>query len=238
MGQPIGVYGIFCAALVASLTGCPSRGAAGASPGKPAFNPYKSNMPSDPFEDWYPESISPPEGTRYPYLLAPLPDTTTLPGLDRPYINHVMSQMVIIARANLRLIKGVGTKEHSENFGDYNEFVGEALENIEAEDVPEGLRQFQDDLTGAIALQLVHFEKVARIVEKHMEPVYEREALTEVAAAGEIEQALKKTQGILEGEAASAKLTAAWSQLSERYADHWTDELRESIYSHFRVLDL
>ena len=220
--------------LAVALTGCPSGGPAV----EKAFDPYKGDMPSDPFEDWYPETIMAPEGTRYPYLLLRLPAITDLPGLDQRYINHVMSQMVVVARANVRLLKRLGTKEHEEAVGDYNEFAGEALENIESETVPQGLREFHDDMGAAFALQQRYFAKSARIVSEHMGPVYERENLTEVAVAGEIETALKGTTNIIEGNAASAKLTAAWEKLSERYGGHWNDGLRDSIYSHFRAMDL
>lgn len=231
MRTGIGVVGVL---LAVALVGCPSGGPTAVK----AFDPYKSNMPADPFEDWYPETIVAPEGTRYPYVLLRLPDTTALPGLDRSYINHVMAQLVTIARSNARLVKRMGTKEHDEAVGDFNEFAGEALENVEAETVPEGLRAFHDDLCAALALQQAHFTKTARGVAAFMKPVYEREALTEVAVASEIERALKSTTHIIEGKAASAKLTAAWAQLSARYGGHWDDPLRDSIYSHFRAMDL
>jgi hypothetical protein len=224
------------ACLTALLLGCPS-GSGGPKVAK-RFDPYANNMPPDPFEDWYPESIAPPEGTRYPFLLSPLRDVTALPGLDQPYMNHVMAQLVTVARANLLLAKGLGGKEHDDALANYSDFVGEAVENIEAEDVPEGLRAFHDNVVDAIALQRIQFEKAGGIVAEHMAPVFERADLTEIILSSEKETALKATVGILEGKAASAKLVAAWTELSARYTGHWSDRTRDAMYSHLRAMDL
>lgn len=99
---------------------------------------------------------------------------------------------------------------------DYRRSTGEALAKIRGEHAPSGLEGFGEDVASAIELQRMAFSRAVR----------ER-------AAGEPAGQEYKAP---EARAASQKLMAAWTAMTQRYSA-WTPEMRDSIYHHLCALD-
>lgn len=223
-----------CAAAVFLLAGCPKKQVAG----PPKIDAYKDATPPEEFEDLYPETIEPPKGTEYPCRLKALPEELDgLPGQDHRYINHVYSQVVIIARSNLNALLHMGKRTQEGAFADYESTTADALQLIEAEDVPRGLESFHADLVRAIELQRAYFKKAATLYDARLRPQFEAKA-GETTIERERDAAAREVEKLIEATAASAKLTGAWNKMVQRYEGHWPKHISESIYLHLRAMDL
>jgi hypothetical protein len=223
------------AIFAAAMLGCP---AADDPVPKQAFDPYASASSPGDYEDWYPESVMAPEGMEYPVRLLPLPPSMKgLPGLDHGYLNHVFSQIVVAAEANLTMKQQLGTSDQESALAAYTNNATEIQETLDAETIPKGLQPFHDDLTAALRLQLAYFQKAGALVDERMLPLFESEASEAGLETGR-SAALSDARSVIELKAATAKLTAAWSKLSRRYTGHWDDTVRDAIYSHLRALEL
>jgi hypothetical protein len=170
-------------------------------------------------DDAYPSDITPPEGTRYPCALTPLP--RSLPGIpeaDRTYVNHVYTRVLRATQAKLLLLKALedgGAVPAA--LSRYQDATRRLAQQLAAEQPPAGLAPFQDDVLQALALQQAFFAKAAPL----------RQSGTSMA----------DVYRIPEGRQASARLISAWSKMQGRYPS-WSPETKDSIYHHLCALDL
>ncbi|RMG08625.1 MAG: hypothetical protein D6731_21480 [Planctomycetota bacterium] len=215
-----------------ALLGC-ERGAEILSP-RPDVTPRGDATAEAEHEDWYPEEIDPPEGTEYPVRLTPLPERLDgLPAGDQGYLNHAFSQVLAVARANLAVLRALGTEFHEEGLRSYDDAVEEALQNLEAEEVPGGLEPFHGELLAALELQRAFVEKAGA----ELGALRRREGLEGVQAAAKRQEALNAVRRhSVEGQAARARLLSAWSHLARRYEGRWSPALRRCLYQHLQAL--
>lgn len=170
-------------------------------------------------DDAYPSDITPPEGTRYPCALTPLP--RSLPGIpeaDRVYVNRAYTRILRATQSKLLLLKALedgGAVPAA--LARYQDATRRLAEQLAAEPSPAGLAPFQDDVLQALALQQAFFAKAAPLRQSgsSMADVYR----------------------IPEGRQASARLIAAWGKMRSRYPS-WAPETKDSIYHHLCALDL
>jgi len=177
------------------------------------------SLPLPPDQDWYPADVAPPPGTQYPCALTALPrDLPGIPAGERLYINHVYSMILRATRAKLVLQKALAeggpalTAAHAE----YRRSSGDALAKIRSERAPSGLQEFGEDVATAIELQRMAFNRAVRARDGG-EP------------AGQEYKAP-------EARAASQKLMAAWSEMTQRYPA-LTPAMQDSTYHHLCALD-
>ncbi len=174
----------------------------------------------EPFEDWYPEDITPPAGTVYPCALKALPrDLPGIPAVDHRHINHVYSQLLQCTQARLIVYKGLSeaNAQLPRLLTDYLIATDSALAKLRAEPAPSGLAEFLTDVTRAVELQQTFF-RTAVPRRLRGEP-------------------MQKIHGIAEGKQASALLHSAWSRMRGRYSS-WDPAVKDSIYHHLCALDL
>lgn len=168
------------------------------------------------FEDWYPEDVSAPPGTRYPCALTAMPrDLPGIPAADRAFVNHVYSLVLDATRAKLELQRDL-ERDGAAAFRDYEARVAAIGERLDSEPTPEGLERFRDDVAAAVRLQ--------------------REAFA--AAVGESPSgAGRAVFARPEAREASRRLIRAWGAMRGRYPEA-PAELRDSAYHHLCALDL
>ncbi len=168
------------------------------------------------FEDWYPEDVSPPPGTRYPCALTALPrELPGIPAGERAFVNHAYALVLEATHAKLALLRDVET-DAAAAFAAYDVRVGEVVERLESEVPPDGLGRFRDDVIDAIRLQ--------------------REAFA-VAVHDSAEGAGRAVFGRPEAREASRRLIRAWGAMKARYP-RASKELADSAYHHLCALDL
>lgn len=172
--------------------------------------------PSLVFEDWYPEDVSPPPGTRYPCALTAQPrDLPGIPATDRAFVNHAYSLVLDATRARLELMRDL-ERNGAAAFRDYEVRIAAIGERLDSEPTPEGLERFRDDVAAALRLQRDAFGAAVRETP--------RGAGRAVFARPEAREA-------------SRRLIRAWGAMNARYPEA-TAELRDSAYHHLCALDL
>jgi hypothetical protein len=170
-------------------------------------------------EDVYPADITPPPGTRYHCALTALPRALRgIPEADRAYINRTYARILRATQTKLVVLKALEEgRDVSGAVARYLQTTTPIVERVRGEPAPAGLGPFQDDVATALSLQQGFFRKSVAVRERGgtMADVYR----------------------IPEGRQASARLIAAWGQMSARYPS-WSAETRDSIYHHLCALDL
>jgi hypothetical protein len=225
------------------LTGCPQQDGPGGRPPTSASDelvPEDDGSPPEPYDDWYPDDVSPPPGTQYPCALTALPkDLEGIPGQDHRYLNHVYSQVLLATQAKLVIYQELTTLDPDAMRAalvTYCAATDEARTKIEAEPIPDGLASFQDDVVQSISLQQEFFTEAT---EQLTAVVPEVRGAASDADADRIWQAAWKSahDQIRPGREASTKLRAAWGRMQRRYP-RWTPEVKDSIFHHLCALDL
>lgn len=170
--------------------------------------------------DWYPASITPPAGHRYPCALTALPkDLTGIPAADKLFVNHVYAMLLKCLQAKLVLIDTLN--QDKQNYGRaYSAYCSDTLaarKRIAAEPAPKGLETFKTTVLKAIDTQMQFFTKGvdARNGGKTAQDVW----------------------AIPEGRQASSLLISAWGQMEARYPQ-MSPTVRDSTYHHLCALDL
>lgn len=168
------------------------------------------------YEDWYPEDVAPPPGTRYPCALTALPrELPGIPAGERAFVNHAYSLVLDATHAKLELLRDVES-DAAAAFAAYDVRVGRVVERLGSEAPPDGLRRFRDDVVDAVRLQ--------------------REAFA-AAVRDSAEGAGRAVYGRPEAREASRRLIRAWGAMKARYPEAST-ELADSAYHHLCALDL
>ena len=171
------------------------------------------------YEDWYPEDITPPAGTRYPCALTALPrELSGIPGADRKFINHTYSLILRATQAKLVLLKALEERSSLDIAGArYREETDSALARMREQIVPPGLEPFSNDVVRAITLQQEFFQQAI--------------------ATRESGGTMRDIFNLPQGRTASQHLFSAWGRMQKRYPS-WTDDVSGSIYHHLCALDL
>ncbi len=172
------------------------------------------------FDNWYPSSITPPAGHRYPCALTALPASLDgIPEADRQFINHTYSMILKCLQAKMLMLDSLyqNRRSYASEYSAYYSAVTAARKKILDEPCPRGLEGFKNDVIQALDQQIVFFRKAV-----------------EARQTGE---SMQKVLGLAEGRAASGLLQAAWSKMANRYPQ-WSQPVRESIYHHLCALDL
>ena len=170
--------------------------------------------------DWYPASITPPAGHRYPCALTALPkDLTGIPASDKLFVNHVYAMLLKCLQAKLVLIDTLSqdNQNYARAFSTYMADTLAARKRILAEPAPKGLEPFKATVLKAIDTQMQFFTKGvdARNSGKTAQDVW----------------------AIPEGKQASSLLISAWGQMESRYPQ-MSSAVRDSTYHHLCALDL
>jgi hypothetical protein len=169
---------------------------------------------------WYPDDITPPEGTRYPCALTALPaDLVGVPAEERRFVERVYAMILSATQAKLLVLRSVREDRDDQpgRLSAYLAATDEAVERIEAEPTPQGLKTFRGKVAEAIRLQQAFF----------------RAAVAARASGQSFEQVLK----IPSGRKASKLLISAWGDMTRRYP-RWDAATKDSIYHHLCALDL
>jgi hypothetical protein len=167
------------------------------------------------FEDWYPEDVSAPPGTRYPCALTAMPrDLPGIPATDRAFVNHVYTLVLEATRAKLELRDL--EREGAAAFRAYEVRLAAIGERLDSEPTPEGLGRFRGDVAAAIRLQRDAFAAAVR---------------ESPSGAG------RGVYARPEAREASRLLIRAWGAMRARYPEA-PAELRDSAYHHLCALDL
>ncbi|MBX9667245.1 MAG: hypothetical protein K2X93_06485 [Candidatus Obscuribacterales bacterium] len=173
---------------------------------------------SSSYQNWYPSSITLPDGIQYHCRLRPLP--AALPGIpeaDRAYINHTYAMILKCTQAKTILYSKLQSPNARSSYSRYYSDSFSALERIRKEPTPAGLEGFRNRVVKAIILQMTFFDKATK--------------------AAEARKSFQEIIQITEGRQASGELMAAWSDMSRRYPQ-WGAETKDSIYHHLCALDL
>lgn len=211
--------GLFTFAYLVLLVSCSCCVLPGcANPNARAAQTDASYKPKDK-SNWYPASISMPEGLQYPCALTALPPSLTgVPENERSYVNHVYSMVLQCVQAKQMMLRDLGSASTARNgYAKYYAKVQPALEKIKKEPTPKGLERFRDDVISAVTLQATFFDKGAKMIEA-------KSSWTEVMSQPE-------------GRQASGLLMDAWGQMEARYPQ-WASDTKDSIYHHLCALDL
>lgn len=170
------------------------------------------------FVNWYPASISLPQGMSYPCALTPLP--TSLPGIptsDRNYINHVYTMLLRCVQAKTIMLSKLRKGEARSAYTRYYADTRTALETIRKEPTPVGLESFRNQVMNAIVLQVKFFSKATAAAENGTDG--------------------NTIMQIPEGRQASNLLMSAWGEMQSRYPQ-WSEKTKDSMYHHLCALDL
>lgn len=192
-----------------------------------------TNSTSSAFVSWYPKSIAPPKGTKYPCKLTALPKG--LPGIPAehvPFIDHTFSMILKSTHAKLVILesyrKGAGGKKPkatavNRTFKTYKRKVEQYLTKLRDEKAPSPeLQAFQKDVIKGIELQMIFFEKARDTVKSKPFP-----------------QGYNSMMNIPEGRQASKILIASWQKISKHYKGFKGHEkTKDSIFHHLCALDL
>lgn len=220
------------------LTGCPN---AGKDPGARG-DPYADDLAEpEPFENWYPESITPPPGTKYPCALDKHPLPLELPGIpnrDRRFVNHVFSQVLEATWAKLKVYKALGGPDQATGLAAYDQATAAALTKIKAEPIPAGLEPFHRDVVKAIELQRAFFQLAGKKMAAFRTSVRADRPATEQEAQRRWKEAWNGVHRIPQGKQASGLLLGTYNMLKRRYGKHWPRAMERSVYHHLCALDL
>jgi len=171
------------------------------------------------FERWYPDDITPPEGTEYPCALTALPrDLQGIPPTERGYVDHICAKLLEAIHLRLELTAALSAGgDASEELAAYEEGIAPVLAALAAEEGPPGLASFQEDVVRAIELQREAFRKAVplRADGATMEQVWQ---------LGEVHESSKR-------------LLTAWGTISARYQGGWSPAVMDSVYHHLCALD-
>lgn len=203
-----------CAVAICALPGCAAPKSQSA-----AANPASAASGSSKFTDWYPASITMPEGLQYHCALTALPKSLSgIPDNEREYVNHVYSMILQCVQAKTRMYKELGNPTGARAaYSKYYYQIQPALEKIKKEKTPAGLEKFRDDVISAVTLQCTFFDKAAKMAEA-------KKNWNEII-------------GLPEGRQASGLLIDAFNQMQSRYPS-WSADTKDSIYHHLCALDL
>lgn len=175
------------------------------------------------YADWYPQSIEPPQGHRYPCNLTALPrDLKGIPATDRPYINHAFSLILACLQAKLIMIDTLagsgGASAAKTAYTKYYAATSAARQKLLKEPVPSaGLEQFRNDVIRGVDQEVVFFQKGVS-----------------VSSGG---KPFSAVLALPEGRVASGYLQSAWGKISALYPQ-WSPEVKDSIYHHLCALDI
>lgn len=181
-------------------------------------SPVRATGSSSAYVNWYPSSISLPQGMSYPCALTPLP--TSLPGIpagDRNYINHVYTMLLKCVQAKTIMLSKLRPGEARSAYSRYYADTRAALETIRKEPTPAGLESFRNQVMNAIVLQVTFFSKATAAAENGTDG--------------------NTIMQIPEGRQASNLLMSAWGEMQGRYPQ-WSEETKDSMYHHLCALDL
>lgn len=169
--------------------------------------------------NWYPASITLPDGLKYPCALTPLPQSLKgIPQSDRVFINHAYAMILKAAQAKTIMLADLSDKGRVQNaYSKYYYSCADALKKLQAEPTPKGLEKFRNQVIRAVQLQMVFFDKASTASSKGVP--------------------FKQLMAIPEGKQASTLLFAAWSQMENRYSA-WDAATKDSINHHLCALDL
>lgn len=188
----------------------------------------------DGFEDWYPQDVTPPAGTRYPGPLTGLPrDLGGIPAGDRRWVNHACALLLRAIHARLWVWHNLDLQEALER---YEQETAEARAAFAAEPIPPGLEPFRDDVLAALDAQVAFHEKVVAGVQAELPRL-------RALAEGERERRFQVVLGRLvesipEGKQASGRLRAAWAKLEARWGRTWKSAVKDSLFQHLAALDV
>ena len=172
------------------------------------------------YDNWYPPSIMPPAGHRYPCALVPLPDSLEgIPEADRQFINHVYSMILKCLQAKLIMIDTLwqDNRSYQSTFDTYYKDTTAARQKIANEPCPKGLEDFRNDVIKAIDQQIVFFRTGTSMREAH--------------------KPIRDVMNLPEGRSASSLLQSAWGRMASRYPG-WSAGVKDAIYHHLCALDL
>lgn len=171
------------------------------------------------YQNWYPRSITPPNGYQYPCALTALPDNLTgISAADRQFINHVYSQILKALQAKMVMLSALnGSGGFSTAYSTYYGQIAALRAKILAEPTPGGLETFKAQVISAIDNQCSFFDKAQKMRQQG--------------------KSFDEVMQVPEGKTASQMLMAAWNEMSKRYPS-WSPEVKDSIYHHLCALDL
>lgn len=171
------------------------------------------------YQNWYPRSITPPNGYQYPCALTALPDNLTgIPAADKQFINHVYSQILKALQAKMVMLSALnGSGGFSTAYSTYYGQIAALRAKILAEPTPGGLETFKAQVVSAIDNQCSFFDKAQKMRQQG--------------------KPYDEVMQVPEGKTASQMLMAAWNEMSKRYPS-WSPEVKDSIYHHLCALDL
>jgi hypothetical protein len=179
-----------------------------------------ANCLAQSFQDWYPNSISPPAGHQYPCALTALPKSLTgIPEADRRFINHVYAMLLQCVGAKVVMIDTL-MQDHQAYASTFTRYYTEtvaARKKIVSEPTPAGLEDFKNTVVAAIDEQIRFFNKAVR----------DRQA----------GQSAQQVLALPEGKKASSMLLQAWSLMTARYPG-MSAQVKDSTYHHLCALDL
>ena len=171
------------------------------------------------FENWYPDEISPPEGTEYPCALTALPrDLTGIPPTERGFVNHMCAKLLEAIHLRLELTYALSEGgDRSEELATYEAAIAPVQAALAAEKGPPGLANFQQNVVRAILLQ--------------------RQALSQAVKLRAGGAGMERVWQLSEVRESSKRLLAAWGAISARYQGRWSEAVKDSIYHHLCALD-
>lgn len=172
------------------------------------------------FDNWYPASIAPPQGLKYPCALVALPTTLEgIPDSDKQFINHVYSMILKCLQAKLVMLAELYKESagYQNAFNHYYQESSAARQKILSEPCPKGLEEFRNEVIQAVDKQIVFFRTGVAMRQNH--------------------KSIQEVYNLPEGRAASALLQNAWGKMASRYPN-WSPGVKDSIYHHLCALDL
>ncbi|HIA52436.1 MAG TPA: hypothetical protein EYN91_10170 [Candidatus Melainabacteria bacterium] len=171
------------------------------------------------YQNWYPRSITPPNGYQYPCALTALPDNLQgVPVSDRQFINHIYSLILKALQAKMVMLSALnGSSGFSAAYATYYSQIAALRAKILAEPTPGGLETFRAQVVSAIDNQCTFFDKAQKMRQQGT--------------------SFEDVMQVPEGRTASQMLMAAWNEMAKRYPS-WSPEVKDSIYHHLCALDL
>ena len=199
---------------------------------KPAPLPAKPNRPAQ--GRWYPISVDPPRGTKYPCDLTALPnDLPGIPRADVPWFDHTFTLILEAVHAKLILLEAYRVNEMGVTLpgkrvdalhATYRKKIVRILEGLAAETPPnKTLSAFRQQVTQALQLQLTYFKAMSKRMRSLPHPEGYNGAFTSIPA----------------GRTASGLLIRSWSTIQVGYPVIAKDKaFKNSVYHHLCALDL
>jgi hypothetical protein len=186
------------------------------------------------WKSWYPKSIKPPKGTRYPCKVTAMPKGFAgFPKEHVRYLDHAFSLVIRSCWAKLKLMetwrvqkkgKKLSASKLKKAWATYEKELKSNLKKLAKETPPtKELAVFHKDLKAALELQLAFFKKGSVVVGEQSHPAGYNAMLK-----------------IPEGRKASHKLLRCWSTLDRLYKG-WNKKdkkRKDATYHHLCALDV